>query len=148
MSTSLLDVTAGLRACLFTVSGVTFALDVRSAREMAVFEAITPVPRAPAAVLGVANLRGDVVPIVDARARLGLPVRALSRPLRALVVAGDGSEIALVIDGVVGLEAFTEVTPPSEGETAAWAAGTVEHAGQRVTVLDAAALARALRGEE
>lgn len=148
MSTSLLDVSAGLRACLFTVGGVTFALDVRSAREMAVFEAITPVPRAPAALLGVANLRGDVVPIVDARPRLGLPARALARPLRALVVAGDGSEIALVIDAVVGLEAFSDVTPPSEGEAAPWVAGTVEHAGQRVTVLDAAALARVLRGEE
>ena len=148
MTASLLDVGAGLRACVFTLGGTTFALDVTSAREVAVFEAVTPVPRAPAAVVGVANLRGDVVPIVDARARLGLPPRPAARSLRTLVVAADGCEIALEIDAVLGLEGFAEVAPPEGAAAPAWVAGTVEYDGRRVAVLDPAGLVRALQGED
>jgi purine-binding chemotaxis protein CheW len=147
MTTSLLDVTAGLRACLFTLGGTPFALDVAAAREVAVFDAVTPVPRAPACVVGVANLRGDVVPIVDARGRLGLPERPDARSLRTLVVAAAGCEIALEIDAVLGLEGFADVAAPEGAAAPAWAAGTVEYDGRRVTVLDPARLVQALQRE-
>ena len=52
---------------LLYLGGETFAIDVRQAREVVGFEDATPVPLAPPHVLGVANLRGEVVTIVDAR---------------------------------------------------------------------------------
>lgn len=146
MTTDLLDIGAGLRACVFTLGGASFALDVSSVREVAEFEDVTPVPRAPAAVVGVANLRGEVMPIVDARSRLGLPLRSPAPPLRTLVMRAADFEVALVIDAVMALETFTAVAPPPDG-AAGWVQGAVEHAGRRVTLLDAAHLLRALQGE-
>ena len=61
------------RACLFALAGARFAVDVRSAREVVVFDDITAVPLASPHLVGVANLRGTVMPIVDVRDMLGLP---------------------------------------------------------------------------
>src|SRR5712664_4176329 len=73
LPSALPDASPALRACLFALSGARFAVDVRSAREVAVFDDLTAVPRAPRLLLGVANLRGTVVPIVDVGPLLDLP---------------------------------------------------------------------------
>src|SRR5262245_22532170 len=98
-----------LRACLFTVSGVRFAVDVRSAREVALFEELTPVPRAPRHLVGVANLRGTVVPIVDVGPLLGLPALRAPRSVRTLVLRDGPLLAAMVVDAVLGLEPFDAV---------------------------------------
>ncbi len=66
------------RACLVMLGGRPFAVDVADAREVVVLDTTTAVPGAPPAVLGVMNLRGHVLPVVEARPLLGLPVH--SRP--------------------------------------------------------------------
>ncbi|HKB27385.1 MAG TPA: chemotaxis protein CheW [Methylomirabilota bacterium] len=150
MTTGLLDVTAAVRACVFTLAGEPFALDVARIRELTVFDGWTTVPRASRHVIGAANLRGDVVPIADARALLGLPAGRGGRRLRTLVVAADGLEAALVIDEVLGLEAFAGVTPledagpQTHGE---WALGFLRREDRLVPLLDPARLLRALRAE-
>src|SRR5258705_5630126 len=80
-----------LRACLFALSGARFAVDVRSAREVAVFDDLTAVPRAPRLLLGVANLRGTVVPIVDVGPLLDLPELRPARTVRTLVLRRPSS---------------------------------------------------------
>src|SRR5262249_9633086 len=106
MTTSLLDSSAAIRACIFGLADEPFAIAVIHGGEVAVFEEWTRVPLAPPHLVGVANLRGDVVPIADARAILGLPARRDSRKPSTLIVEADGFEVALVIDGDVSLEAF------------------------------------------
>ena len=64
---------AGIRACVFVLADRVFAVEVSHAREVGVLDDYTVVPRAPAHVLGVTNLRGRVLPIVDIRPLLGLP---------------------------------------------------------------------------
>lgn len=56
----------------FSLAGATCAVDIRKAREIVPFEAITRVPAAPTGIRGVINLRGRVVPVVDLALRLGL----------------------------------------------------------------------------
>src|SRR5262249_51741060 len=126
MTTSLLDTSAAVRACVFSLAGQTLAIDVTQVREVAVFEDWTIVPLAPPHLVGVANLRGDVVPIADARALLGLPARRGARKLSTLLVAAEGIEVALVIDGDVSLEAFGGILAPDESSPephARWALG-------------------------
>jgi purine-binding chemotaxis protein CheW len=150
VTTSLPDSAAGVRACVFALAGAPFALEVTRVREVVVFENWTAVPLAPPHVVGVANLRGDVVPIADARALLGLSARRSERPLRTLVIAAEGLEAALVIDGVLGLEAFAEVTPLDESGAepyGRYALGFLLRADRPVPLLDPAKLLRALRGE-
>jgi len=148
MTTSLLDTSAAVRACVFTLVGEPFAIDVTQVREVAIFEEWTTVPLAPPHLVGVANLRGDVVPIADVRATLGLPERRGGRKLPTLIVEAEGFEVALVIDGEVSLEAFGGITPLDESSPqpfAAWALGFLPDGERLVPLLDPARLLRALR---
>ena len=56
----------------FTLDGEEFALDISKVREVLDYTAITMVPRMPDYLRGVINLRGNVVPVVDLRMKLGM----------------------------------------------------------------------------
>ena len=151
MTTSLLDTSAAVRACVFTLAGEPFAIDVTQVREVAIFEEVTTVPLAPRHLVGVANLRGDVVPIADARGVLKLAARRSARKLWTLIVEAEGCEVALVIDGEVSLEAFGGITSLDESSPqphAEWALGFLPDGERLVPLLDPARLLRALRGRD
>ncbi len=81
-----------------------FAVPVGRVREIIPWQEITPVPHAAAYVLGVINLRGKVVPVMDLRLRLGMAVQ--ERGVRACIVVMQPntkqahSPIGVVVDGV------------------------------------------------
>ena len=79
-------------AC-FELAGDVYALDVAQLREVVRWQPVTPLPRAPALIEGVVDLRGAIVPVVDlARVLRGIPVQT-----------GPRARIAIVeIDGLVG----------------------------------------------
>ncbi len=56
----------------FTLSDETFALDISKVREVLDYTTITKVPRMPEFLRGVINLRGNVVPVIDLRFKLGM----------------------------------------------------------------------------
>ena len=149
MTTNLLDSPAAIRACVFTLAGLPYAIDVAQVREVAIFDEWTLMPLVPPNVLGVANLRGDVLALVDARPLLGLPSERAGRRQWTLVVAADGLVAALVIDGVVSLEAFTGMVPLDDPSAphAQWTLGVLTGGEGRVQLLDSAKLLRALREE-
>src|SRR5437762_820849 len=103
------------RACVVMLGGRPFAVDVGETREVVVLDVTTPVPGAPAALVGVMNLRGSVLPVIEARPLLGLPVRAAVGRPRALVLAEAGHRAAVLIERVLGLTAFDAVLPPADG---------------------------------
>ena len=63
-------------------------------------EHITRLPKAPAFIDGVMNLRGGVVPIVDLRRRFELPSKEPQATRRILVVAVGGGKTGFMVDGV------------------------------------------------
>lgn len=87
------------RVCLITLSGGTFALDLRSVREVFPVESITPVPGMPSILVGVTNLRGVVLPIVDVRSLLGLTT-AGPPPKFVVVLAHGGNQVGVLTDRV------------------------------------------------
>ena len=87
------------RVCLITLSGGTFALDLRSVREVFPVESITPVPGMPSILVGVTNLRGVVLPIVDVRSLLGLTT-AGTPPKFVVVLAHGGNQVGVLTDRV------------------------------------------------
>lgn len=139
--------TPARRACVVQVGGRPFAVDVADAREVVVLDATTPVPGAPASVLGVMNLRGNVLPVVEARPLLGLPVAAASGRGHALVLAVGEWRAAIPIDRVLGLTAFETAGPPTgRGDHGGLAAGELTpESGGPATLLDARAVLAALR---
>jgi len=94
--------------------GEDYALAVAGVSEIATLGPVTPVPGAPGAVLGVWNLRGDVIAAVDLGASMGLePAAAPSR----IVVAEDGKlRAGLVVEAVVDVEALPDSLEPAEHE--------------------------------
>jgi len=85
--------------CAFRVGEEEYAIDLRRIREILQPLPITPVPRAPEYVDGVMNLRGEVIPVVDVRKRLGLAPRAGGRA-KVLVVNVAGRVLGLLVDAV------------------------------------------------
>ncbi|HUF91743.1 MAG TPA: chemotaxis protein CheW [Candidatus Limnocylindria bacterium] len=122
----------------------TYAVDVRDAREVVTLDGFTPVPGAPASVMGVFNLRGTVLPLVEARPLLG---RAATIPVPgtpAVVLAARSWRAAVAIDRVVGLEWFDDATLAAGGGP--FAAGTFAQGDSgAITLLDADGLLSALR---
>ena len=83
---------------LFTVAGTTYALPSGDVRHMEMIEDITRVPNAPAFVDGVVFSRGQVVPVVNLRARFGFERVPLDVRTRLIVVQSAGRLIGLVAD--------------------------------------------------
>ncbi len=77
----------------FEVAGQVFGLDIMAIREIRAWTPVTKLPRVPAHVAGVVNLRGTVLPVVDLAARLGwAPTEATSR--HAIIVTQLGGQVS------------------------------------------------------
>lgn len=94
--------------------GEHYALPVEGVREIAGQDRITPVPGAPEAVLGVWNLRGDVIAAVDLAAMLGLEPSGAEG--RIVVAEDDGMRAGLAVEDVLEVEALPQAVEPAESE--------------------------------
>jgi len=144
VSGSALDQASGTLTCLVELSGQTFAVEIGQAREARVFVDYTPVPLAPAHLVGMTNLRGAIVPIVDLGALLGHPPR--SGTINALVVEANAVRLALAVDRVVGVEALEKAPPPDagDGEAARFERGHLHRGDGTILVLDVAKIVESL----
>jgi purine-binding chemotaxis protein CheW len=88
-----------LRVCLIKLGGESFAIDLRHVREVFEVESLTSVPGMPAALAGVANLRGVVIPVVDLRGLLGLPVDGTKLPF-AVVLKHGPHQVGVLVEHV------------------------------------------------
>jgi purine-binding chemotaxis protein CheW len=84
----------------FEIGGQEFCIDIRSVREIRGWTPATQMPHTPGYVLGVINLRGAVMPVIDLRHRLGLGVTEVSSR-HVIVVIQHGAQLAgVLVDGV------------------------------------------------
>lgn len=151
MNPGVLESVGAIRACLFVLGGERFGIEVRSVREVVVAEEFTIVPRAPAYLVGVANLRGFILPILDIRPLLGLPSRPVTRGTRILVVEAGSGQVGVAVDDVVGLTSFAEVLPFGEAARRTYhefGVGLASHGDGVVTLLDAARVLETLKRAE
>jgi purine-binding chemotaxis protein CheW len=90
------------RLATFTVGDDLFAVDIMRIREIARPLQVTPVPRAPHGMVGVVDLRGNVIPVFDLRVRFGLPPRSAAGDpnVRHVILRLDGRSYALVVDAM------------------------------------------------
>lgn len=105
--------------CIFARSGRDFAVSVSAAHEVLAGEAATPVPQAPAALVGVLNLRGEVLPLVQLDSLLGMPPRPYAAGNQIVVVSSDEiGDVGVVVDGVRDVCSIDqkEITPCPAGE--------------------------------
>ena len=87
-----------VRAAIISMGGELFTIELTSVREVFVVESITPVPGMPSGLVGVTNLRGTVVPLLDLRPMFALNDNA---PLPYAVVVKHGSwQVGVLVDAV------------------------------------------------
>ncbi|WP_017905099.1 chemotaxis protein CheW [Pseudomonas asplenii] len=85
----------------FTLAGEVFAVGTRSVREIIECTSLTPVPMMPSCVLGVLNLRGGVVPIMDLRQRFGAGQTTLNRRSCIVILEVERDDLHQVMGIVV-----------------------------------------------
>lgn len=91
-----------LRLATFAVGDDLYAIDIMRIREIVRPLPVTPVPKAPAGMVGVIDLRGQVLPLFDLRLRFDLPPRKAEDlvHVRQLIVSLDGRVLGIVVDQV------------------------------------------------
>ncbi len=103
---------------VFEVEGRKYALPVEQVVEVVRMVALTPVPEAPPWVAGLADLRGQLIPVIDLRPRLGLPPAAADPDLVFLVASGAERTVGLLADRVLDVaDAAGAVVEPSDAGT-------------------------------
>jgi purine-binding chemotaxis protein CheW len=83
---------------LFAVGGGEYGIPAAQVLQMESYEGATPLPNAPAHVAGIVQIRGQVIPVLDMRARFGLPGADRTMDTRVVVVQHDKRVVALVVD--------------------------------------------------
>lgn len=88
----------------FRLGGEDYAVRILRVKEIIAFSPVTPVPGMPPAVLGVINLRGKVVPVVDLATKFGLPPRPVTKWSCIVIVEteleGERADVGLLTDAV------------------------------------------------
>jgi chemotaxis signal transduction protein len=92
-----------LEILVVELAGRHYGAPLKAVREVFSLGPLTPVPSAPVAVAGVANLRGQVVPVLDLMRLLDLGLHRLRLGDPVVLVESDGTRVGLLVDRVVGL---------------------------------------------
>lgn len=87
-----------MRAAIISLGGELFTIDLKSVREVFVVESITPVPGMPSGLVGVTNLRGTVIPLLDLRPMFAIDLDATLQ--YAVVVKHENWQVGVLVDSV------------------------------------------------
>lgn len=90
----------------FRLAKERYALETRFVREVHPLKDLTPLPCTPPFVLGIVNLRGRIVPVLDLKKLFDLPEEGLTDLHRIIMVQGNGLELGLLADATVGVRSI------------------------------------------
>ena len=104
------------RVVLFTLSGCELGIPIHLAREIIRVPDITRMPKAPAFLEGVINLRGRIIPVLDLKKRFDMPLLDRTEETRILIVQLKDQSMGLLVDKVTEVlrYALEAVVTPKE----------------------------------
>ena len=125
----------------FNVGDVAYAVEIAQVKEIINPLSVVPLPRAPESIGGVADYRGEVVPVIDLRVRFGLGSSTTSRKTKWIVVDIGGRLAALVVDAVTevfgtGGQELRPAPALGGGEHVRGIRGVTTHGRKMIFVLD------------
>ena len=125
----------------FRLGEESYGVNVMQVQEVLRVSEIAPVPGAPGYVLGIINLRGNVVSVLDTRLRFGLAKKATDDSTRIIIIELESQTIGILVDSVAEVEDVqsSEVdAAPSVGneESARYIAGVVSRANGILILVD------------
>lgn len=84
----------------FKLENEIYGVNVMQVQEVLRYSEIAPVPGAPNYVIGIINLRGNVVTVIDTRIRFGLMPSEVSENSRIVIIEAEKQVIGILVDGV------------------------------------------------
>lgn len=84
----------------FRLAGETYGINVMQVQEVLRYSEIAPVPGAPSYVLGIINLRGNVVTVIDTRHRFGLMPGEVTDNTRIVIIEAEKHVVGILVDSV------------------------------------------------
>lgn len=88
----------------FSLADSSYAIDILRVIEIRVWEHVTRIPDSEEFILGLINLRGSIVPIVDLRMRMGLPAKDFSQTTVVLILSVESESgdkvVGMVVDAI------------------------------------------------
>ncbi|OAI25162.1 MULTISPECIES: chemotaxis protein CheW [Methylomonas] len=88
---------------VFTLDDWRYALELSGVERVYRSAAITPLPEAPDIVLGIINIKGAVLPVMNVRRRFRLPEKRLSLDDRMIVARAAERTVLLLVDSIMGV---------------------------------------------
>ncbi|NQZ06570.1 MAG: chemotaxis protein CheW [Algicola sp.] len=125
----------------FRLENETYGINVMQVQEVLRYTDIAPVPGAPGYVLGIINLRGNVVTVIDTRSRFGLPFSDATDSTRIVIIEAEKQVIGILVDSVaevVYLRTSEIDNAPNIGtdESAKFIQGVSNRDGQLLILVD------------
>jgi purine-binding chemotaxis protein CheW len=125
----------------FRLGGETYGINVMQVQEVLRVSEIAPVPGAPHYVLGIINLRGNVVTVIDTRLRLGLSTTEVTDATRIVIIEGASHVVGILVDcvaEVVDLPVSEVESAPNVGsdESSRYIQGVASRDGELLILVD------------
>ncbi len=125
----------------FRLANETYGINVMQVQEVLRFTDIAPVPGAPSYVLGIINLRGNVVTVIDTCQRFGLSPIELTDNTRIVIIETNHQVIGILVDAVaevVYLKRSEIETTPNVGndDSAKFIQGVTHRDGELLILVD------------
>ena len=126
----------------FQLAHERYALETEFVREVYPLEQLAPLPCTPSFVLGIVNLRGEILSVIDIKRFFDLPIKGLTDLHKIIVVDGDGMRFGVLADVIVGVHELdlADIQPPLPTLTGIREAYLKGVTDERVVILDAVAL--------
>ena len=125
----------------FKLQEETYGINVMQVQEVLRYTEIAPVPGSPDYVLGIINLRGNVVTVIDTRSRFGLEPAEVTDNSRIVIIDAEKQVIGILVDSVaevVYLKSSEIDTAPNVGtdESARFIQGVSNREGELLILVD------------
>jgi purine-binding chemotaxis protein CheW len=133
-----IDASGSIEVVEFVLAHETYAIESINVREVYPLKELTPLPCTPDFVLGIVNVRGQVVTVIDLRKFFDLPVKGLTDLNKVIILQSDDMQIGIVADVISGIRSiplrhFQPTLPTLTGVRADYLRGVTD---QRVAVLN------------
>jgi purine-binding chemotaxis protein CheW len=125
----------------FRLENESYGINVMQVQEVLRYSEIAPVPGAPPYVLGIINLRGNVVTVIDTRLRFGLPTSDTTDQTRIVIIEAENQVVGILVDAaseVVYLRQSEIETTPNVGneESSKFIQGVCHKNGELLILVD------------
>jgi len=130
-----------IRWVTFQLGDEIYGVLVKNVREILRINNISPVPGAPDYIVGITNIRGNVISVIDGRSRINLTSKEHTDLSRMIVMESEDDIVAVVVDRVADIidlpESIVDSSPKlAKGKNSKYISGVISHDDDLIIILD------------